>query len=293
MACLRKIHLWIPVCLMLAVSWVSSCKSSSPPKKDGPKPSSPYSQGAMGDTVQCTSAADCRPGTPSLTVNGMVTPRLVGDVNQPISWQISAKSSMYPGRTYAALRLQFSPALSKLTVRQPTTTLTGSDTISVDGRMAASDAQLTSTATIVVRDMTACNVVSGNNSQSCLSPSQTTQFDSTLTASVSFSSSNYDPYSPNAVIPGGNTNNNNGDLGSRIGIMAGLGGLQALFNGDGSLLGVLGGVVNGAMSGLNTGMNNYSGGSSNLYNGNGFYNQNGYQQNNRPGYQQNNYIRGY
>jgi hypothetical protein len=293
MACLRKVRSFAPVSLMFFLLWVTSCKSSSPPKKDSPNPS-PFNQGTLGDTVQCASAADCKPGSPSLMVNGMVTPRLVGDVNQQISWQISAKSSLYPGRSYAALRLQFNPVIQKLTVRQPTSTLTGSDNISVDGKLAATDAQLTSTATIIVRDMTACKVTSGNDSQSCFNPAQTSQFDSTLTASVSFTNSNYNPYSPNAVIPdSGNNNSSGNDVGSRIGIMAGLGGLQALFNGDGTLLGVLGGMVNGAISGLNTGMNSYSGGTSNLFSGNGFYNQSGYSQNNTQGYQQNNYIQGY
>ncbi|MEY4630299.1 MAG: hypothetical protein RIQ81_419 [Pseudomonadota bacterium] len=293
MPCLRRFKSLALTMAGLAVPGLVSCKSSEPPKNADQRPF-PSGSGATGDTVQCSSASNCQPGSPQLLVNGMISPRLVGDVNQQISWQISARSSMYPGRAYAAMSLTFSPSLPRLTVRQPTTTLSGSDTISVEGRLTTADAQASSTARIVVRDMTACKVVSGANSQACNNISPATQFDSTLTASVSFSSNNYTPYGPNAVIPNGTNNNTGPDLGTRIGIAAGLGGLQALLGGDPSLTGILGGVVNGAVGSLNSGSNNYSGGTGNMYNGNGFYNQNSYQPNNQQnGYQQNNYIRGY
>ena len=199
------------------------------------------------------------------------------------------------------MRLDFNPAMPRLTVRQSTGTVSSGDVINVSGQLTQAELQSTGTATVVVRDMTACEVfarASSNNTtnSSCNNASQPSQYDTTLTASVSFTNNTYNPYGPNTTVPGG-VNNNTTDLGTRIGIAAALGGLQALFGQNSGATGILGGAVNGAISGLNQGT--YSGGTSNMYNGGAYYNPNAYQSNQyqpnpNSGYNnQNNYIRGY
>ncbi len=282
---------FLPMCLV-----ASGC-SPSPSKK--PDATGNVGYGTMGDMVQCTTG-NCNPGQPQLYVNGMSTPRLTADVNQPVNWQITARSTMYSGRSYAAIRLNFNPAMPRLTVRQSTGTVSGGDAITVNGQLTAADLQSSGTATVVVRDMTACQVLatgsnSGGGSSACTSASQTSQYDTTLTATVSFTNNTYNPYSPNSAIPGGTTMANNGpDLATRIGIAAALGGLQALFGQNNSPTGVLGGAVNGAITGLNQGT--YVGGTSNMYNGSAYYNPNSYQPNSGTNSSYNNgtnYIRGY
>ena len=283
---------------LLTMLAVSACSPSSPKKTDNP--TNGNYNGATGDLVQCT-VSNCQPGRPQLYVNGMSTPRLTGDINQPINWQITARSTTYTGRSYAAMRLDFNPAIPRLTVRQSTGTVSSGDVINVSGQLTQAELQSTGTATVVVRDMTACEVFSrasnnGTTNSSCNNASQPSQYDTTLTASVSFTNNTYNPYGPNTTVPGG-VNNNSTDLGTRIGIAAALGGLQALFGQNSGATGVLGGAVNGAISGLNQGT--YSGGTSNMYNGGAYYNPNAYQSNqyqpnSNSGYNnQNNYIRGY
>ena len=288
---------------LLTMLAISACSPSSPKKKDDP--TNGNYNGATGDLVQCT-VSNCQPGRPQLYVNGMNTPRLTSDINQPVNWQITARSTTYTGRTYAAMRLDFNPAMPRLTVRQSTGTVSSGDVINVSGQLTQAELQSTGTATVVVRDMTACEVFSrasnnGTTNSSCNNASQPSQYDTTLTASVSFTNNTYNPYGPNTTVPGG-VNNNTTDLGTRIGIAAALGGLQALFGQNSGATGVLGGAVNGAISGLNQGT--YSGGTSNMYNGGAYYNPNAYQSNQyqpnqyqpnpNPGYNnQNNYIRGY
>ncbi len=277
---------------------ISACSPSSPKKTDNP--TNGNYNGATGDMVQCT-VSNCQPGRPQLYVNGMNTPRLTADINQPVNWQITARSTTYTGRSYAAMRLDFNPAMPRLTVRQSTGTVSSGDVINVSGQLTQAELQSTGTATVVVRDMTACEVFARASSNStanssCNNASQPSQYDTTLTASVSFTNNTYNPYGPNTTVPGG-VNNNTTDLGTRIGIAAALGGLQALFGQNSGATGVLGGAVNGAISGLNQGT--YSGGTSNMYNGSAYYNPNGYQSNQyqpnpNSGYNnQNNYIRGY
>jgi hypothetical protein len=257
------------------ILFISACDSSEPSKSEEPQ----YGYGsAMGDMVQCT-VNDCQPGSPSLTVNGMSSPRLYADVNQPVSWQVTARSSRFPGRTYAALRMDFNPPMPRLQIRQSLGTVTGADSISVSGQLTQADLQANSVATVVVRDMTACQVMA-RGANVCSNPSQPSQYDTTLTASISVQNQTYNRYSPYSTIPGGSnmnySNNNNMDVGTRLGVGAALGALQSLLGGtNGNPTGVLGGALNGAMNGLNA--NNYSGGYNNIYSGSGFYNNsNGY-----------------
>jgi hypothetical protein len=298
--------------MMLAVS---GCSSSAPKKTDNP--SNNGQNGALGDLLQCTKS-QCPPGRPTLYVNNTPSPRLSVDMNAPVNWQVTARSSMYPGRTYAALRLDFNPALPTLQVRQSTGMVNGGESITVTGNLNAAALQSNPTATVVVRDMTACQMMAGGTPQNsanspCNNAMQPTQYDTTLTAPVTLTNNAYSPYSPYSSVPNGSTinnnfNNNGPDLGTRLGMGAGLGALQALFsNNNSSLTGVLGGAVNGAMVSLN--QNPYGGGTSNLYSGNAYYNPNGYGYNNmnnynsgyqtNPGYNsgtynpQYNYIRGY
>ncbi len=309
-----------PGTMILAMILVASgCSPSAPKKTDNP--SNMGQNGSMGDMLQCTQA-QCPPGRPSLYVNGIQTPRLSADINAPVNWQVTARSTMYPGRSYAALRLDFNPPLPTLTVRPNSGMVSSGEAILVSGSLNAAALQTNATATVVVRDMTACQMASGGSSANsantaCGNPSQPSQFDTTLTAPVTMSNNTYSPYGPYSTVPNGTTinnnyPNNNSDLGSRLGIGAGLGALQALFsNNNSSPLGVLGGAVNGAMVSLN--QNPYGGAASNLYSGNAYYNPNGYGYNNMgnynsgyqpaPGYSggtynsqynpQYNYIRGY
>ena len=276
----------------------SACSKSPQKKKDDPVNN--FGNGAVSDMVQCV-RAKCDPGRPQLYVNGVSTPRLTAEINQAVNWQISGRSTMYPGRSYAALRMDFNPQMPRLTVRQSTGMLSGSDSIAVSGQLTAAELQAGSTATVVVRDMTACQVLSTGSANAtgnsvCNNSSQPTQYDTTLTATVSVSNNAYNPNGPYAQIPGTpnnmTPNNSMDNLGMRIGIAAVLGGLQALFGQNNNAAGVLGGSVNGAIQGLN--QYPYAGGTSNMYNGNGYYNQNAYQPNNNSGYNNGpNNIRGY
>ena len=309
-----------PATMVLAMILVTSgCSPSAPKKTDNPSNMGP--NGSVGDMVQCTQA-QCPPGRPSLYVNGVQTPRLSADVNAPVNWQVTARSTIYPGRSYAALRLDFNPPMPTLTVRPNTGTVNAGDAILVSGTLNAAALQANSSATIVVRDMTACQMASGGSAANsvnsiCGNPAQPSQFDTTLTAPVATSNNTYSPYGPYAPVPNGSTINNNfannsPDLGTRLGIGAGLGALQALFSqNNNNTIGVLGGAVNGAMVSLN--QNPYGGAASNLYSGNAYYNPNAYGYSNMgtynngyqpaPGYNsgtnnsqynpQYNYIRGY
>lgn len=216
--------------------------------------------GFGGDYTQCTTSS-CPASNPQVYVNGIATPNLTANVNQAVSWSISGKDSLYSSRSFAVVRASFNPTVPGLNIQQNSGTLYPGGAVSISGQLTASQVNTSSTLSVVIRDMTACQVLSGGNASSmCGSATQTTQYDKTATAYLSVANNQYNP---NGTLPG--INNNNGNLGTRIGIAVGLGALQSLLSGGDILSGALGGLQSGLQS------NPQTGGLLNLFSNGGAY----------------------
>lgn len=248
-----------------AIGLLTNC--SSPPAKKKP-PTSSYGPGSgLGaDYSQCTSSS-CPKANPQVYVNGVATPNLTAQINQPVNWSISGKDPLYSGRSFAVVRASFNPTVAGLNVQRNANTLYAGGSVTVTGQLTNAQISTSSSLSVVIRDLTACEVLSGTTgSATCSNASQTTQHDTTATAYLSVANNSYNP---NGTVPG--INNNTGDLGTNIAIMAGLGALRAILNPSGGGVGdVLNGALNGALSGLQS--NPQTGGILNLLSNGGVYN---------------------
>lgn len=233
---------------------------SPPAQKKAPSPNNNTNPGLGADYSQCT-ASSCPASNPQVYVNGIATPNLTANVNQAISWSVSGKDSLYSSRSFAVVRASFNPAVAGLNIQQNSGVLSPGGGISISGQLTAAQVNTSSTLSVVIRDMTACQVLSGGSSGSiCSSATQTTQYDKTATAYLSVANNQFNP---NGTLPG--INNNSGDLGTRIGIAVGLGALRSLLSG--------GDILSGALDGLQSGLQSspQTGGLLNLFSNGGAY----------------------
>lgn len=216
--------------------------------------------GFGGDYTQCTTSS-CPASNPQVYVNGIATPNLTANVNQAVSWSISGKDSLYSSRSFAVVRASFNPTVPGLNIQQNSGTLYPGGAVSISGQLTASQVNTSSTLSVVIRDMTACQVLSGGSSSGsiCSSATQTTQYDKTASAYLSVANTQFNP---NGTVPG---INNGGDLGTRIGIAVGLGALRSLLSG--------GDILSGALDGLQSGLQSspQTGGLLNLFSNGGAY----------------------